>query len=139
MAFQGNPKYYRIIEGIRDFEQMPWLATRYAKDMAPGDGVLIWKSGDNAGIYAVAEIIESLKIIISPPDIGYWIDTSRVGIKPCTKIRFTSKLLDKPLLKEALKLDAVLKTLTVIRQPNSTKYKVTQQQWLRVYELKSEG
>ncbi len=60
--FQGNPKYYRIINGIRDFEQMPWLATRYAKDMAPGDGVMIWKSGDKAGIYAIAEIIES------PPD-----------------------------------------------------------------------
>ncbi|MDZ8139052.1 MAG: EVE domain-containing protein [Nostoc sp. DedQUE04] len=42
--FQGNPKYYRIIDGIRDFEQMPWLTTRYAKDIAPGDGVLIWKS-----------------------------------------------------------------------------------------------
>ncbi|MEH2027048.1 hypothetical protein [Nostoc sp.] len=28
--FQGNFKYYRIIDGIRDFEQMPWLATRYA-------------------------------------------------------------------------------------------------------------
>lgn len=50
--FQGNPKYYRIIDGIRDFEQMPWLTTRYAKDMAPGDGVLIWKAGDKAGIYA---------------------------------------------------------------------------------------
>lgn len=52
--FQGNPKYYRIIDGIRDFEQMPWLTTRYAKDMAPGDGVLIWKAGDKAGIYAIA-------------------------------------------------------------------------------------
>ncbi|WP_199306625.1 hypothetical protein [Anabaena sphaerica] len=31
--FQGNPKYYRIIDGIRDFEQMPWLVTRYAKDI----------------------------------------------------------------------------------------------------------
>ncbi|WP_199339818.1 hypothetical protein [Nostoc sp. FACHB-892] len=36
--FQGNPKYYRIIDGIRDFEQMPWLTTRYANDMAPSDG-----------------------------------------------------------------------------------------------------
>jgi len=27
--FQGNPKYYRIIDGIRDFEQMPRLTTRY--------------------------------------------------------------------------------------------------------------
>ncbi len=51
--FQGSPKYYRIIDGIRDFEQMPWLATRYAKDMVPSDGVLIWKSGDKAGIYAI--------------------------------------------------------------------------------------
>ena len=24
--FQGNPKYYRVIDGIRDFEQMPWLS-----------------------------------------------------------------------------------------------------------------
>ncbi|MEA5595736.1 MAG: EVE domain-containing protein [Nostocales cyanobacterium 94392] len=134
--FQGNPKYYRIIEGIRDFEQMPWLTTRYALDMVPGDGVLIWKSGDKAGIYGIAEIIKSPELIKNPPDIGYWIDTSRIGTKPCAKIRFTSKLIDKPLLKEDLKLDPVLKTLTVIRQPNSTNYKVTQQEWLRVYELR---
>jgi hypothetical protein len=44
--FQGNPKYYHIIDGIREFEQMPWFATRYAKDMVAGDGVLIWKSGE---------------------------------------------------------------------------------------------
>jgi hypothetical protein len=45
--FQGNPKYYRIIDGIHGFEQMPWLATCYAKDMVVGDGVLrkeIWGS-----------------------------------------------------------------------------------------------
>ncbi len=52
--FQGNPKYYRVIDAIRDFEQMLWLVTRYGKDMAPGDGVLVWKSGDKAGIYAIA-------------------------------------------------------------------------------------
>lgn len=134
--FQGNPKYYRIIDGIRDFEQMPWLATRYAKDMAAGDGVLIWKSGEQSGIYAIAEIIEPPKIIASPPDIGYWIDTSRVGVKPCARIRFTSKLLEKPLLRENLKQDPVLKNLIVIRQPNATNYKITQQEWQRVHELR---
>lgn len=35
--FQRNPNYCRIIDDIRDFEQMPWLATRYAKDMVAGD------------------------------------------------------------------------------------------------------
>ncbi|OYD95135.1 hypothetical protein CDG77_10405 [Nostoc sp. 'Peltigera membranacea cyanobiont' 213] len=32
---------------------------------------------------ASAEIIEAPKIITSRPDIGYWIDSSRVGVKPC--------------------------------------------------------
>jgi len=52
--FQSNPKYYRIMDGIRDFEQMLWSVTRYAKDMVSGDGVLIWVSGEQAGIYAIA-------------------------------------------------------------------------------------
>ncbi|MBE8968309.1 hypothetical protein IQ277_19415 [Nostocales cyanobacterium LEGE 12452] len=29
-----------IIDDIGDFQQMPWLTTRYAKDISPGDGVL---------------------------------------------------------------------------------------------------
>ncbi|MEH1997099.1 EVE domain-containing protein [Nostoc sp.] len=116
---------------------MLWLVTRYAKDMVAGDGVLIWKSGDKAGIYAIAEIIEPPKIIVNPPDIGYWIDTARIGVKPCAKIRFTSKLLEKPLLRENLKQDPVLKNISVIRQPNATNYKITQQEWQRVHELKA--
>jgi hypothetical protein len=31
----------------------------------------------------IAEIIEAPKIITSRPDIGYWIDSSRIGVKPC--------------------------------------------------------
>ena len=57
----------------------------------------------NRLLTAIAEIIEPPKIITSPPEIGYWIDTSRIGVKPCAKIRFTSKLLEKPLLRENLK------------------------------------
>ena len=53
--FQSSPKYYYVLDAIRNFEQMLWLVTRYGKDMAPGDGVLIWKSGDKAGIYAITD------------------------------------------------------------------------------------
>ena len=104
--------------------------------MVLGDGVLIWKSGDKAGIYAIAEIIESSKNIENPTDIGYWIDTSRAMNRTYSKIRFTSKLLEKPLLRENLKQDPVLKNLIVIRQPNATNYKVTQEEWQRVHELR---
>ncbi|WP_193200612.1 hypothetical protein [Nostoc sp. MG11] len=53
-----------------------------------------------------------------------------------SKIHFTSKLRELSLLREDLKLDPVLKTLMVIRQPNATNYKVTQQEWQRVHELR---
>ena len=134
--FQGNPKYYRVLDAIRDFAQMPWLITRYAKDMQPGDGVLIWISGANAGVYAMAEILEQPKLIKDLPDIGYWIDKSRIGQKPHAIIRFTDKMLDRPLLRSALLQDPVLKSLIVLRQPNSTNFKVTPDEWKRVYELK---
>lgn len=56
--FQGNPKYFRVLEAIRDFEQMYWTITRYAKEIAVGDGVLLWVAGEHAGVYAIAEVIE---------------------------------------------------------------------------------
>lgn len=72
--FQGNSKYYKVIDAIRDFEQMPWLVTRLGNQMAPGDEVLIWISGTNAGIYAIAEIVEPPKITLfchSPKTLAF--------------------------------------------------------------------
>ncbi len=37
--------------------------TRYAKDVAPGDGVLVWVSGKEAGIYALAEVTEPAQVL----------------------------------------------------------------------------
>lgn len=137
--FQGNPKYYRIVDGIRDFTQMPWLVTRYAKEMQPGDGVLVWMAGPEAGVYAIAEIIDTPKPMPEPPDIGYWLDKSRLGEKPYATLRFTDKLLERPLLRSDLKQDPVLKSLTVLRQPNATNFKVTAAEWQQVYELRREA
>lgn len=136
--FQGNPKYYRVIDGIRDFEQMPWLVTRYAKDIAPGDGVLVWVSGKEAGIYALAEVTEPAQVLSQLPDRKYWTDASRAVDKAQATIRFTSKLLERPLLKTNLLQDPSLKNLLVIRAPNATNFKVTPEQWQRVRELLKE-
>lgn len=37
---------------------MPWLVTRYDKNIALGDGVLVWVSEKKAGIYAITEVTE---------------------------------------------------------------------------------
>ncbi|MEH2236442.1 hypothetical protein [Nostoc sp.] len=45
-------------------------------------------------------------------------------------------VLEKPLLWANLKQHSLLKTLAVIRQPNPTNYKITQQEWQRVHQLR---
>lgn len=135
--FQGNPKYYRIIDAIRELEQMPWLVTRYGQSIAAGDGVLVWIAGAEAGIYAIAEVIEPPKLLEKLPDEKYWITPKNAKRdKPRAMIHFRRKLLGQPLRRYELKTDQVLKDLLVIRAPNSTNFRVTPQQWERVYQLK---
>jgi predicted RNA-binding protein with PUA-like domain len=135
--FQGNPKYYRFLDAIKELEEMPWLVTRYTQEINVGDGVLVWMSGENAGIYAVAEIIESPQVLTELPHSEYWIEKSRFREdKPHVKIRFIRKLIGQPLRRFELKYDRILKNLLVIRVPNSTNFKVTPEEWERVYELK---
>jgi EVE domain len=135
--FQGNPKYYRLLEAIAQLDEIPWLVTRYNKEIQVGDGVLVWIAGEQAGIYAIAEIIEPPQIPIEISDLDYWIaiDNAKKD-KPHVKLRFLRKLLGQPLRRNEIKYDPILKDLLVIRAPNSTNFKVTTQQWERVYQLK---
>ncbi|TAE58762.1 MAG: EVE domain-containing protein [Nostocales cyanobacterium] len=133
--FQGNPKYYQVFKAIQDFDEMPWLVTRYGKDIFPGDGVIIWISGTQAGIYALAEVTQTAKFLTEIPDKKYWSDPTRALGKQQAMIRFTHKLIESPLLKTALQQDPVLKNLLVIRAPNSTNFKVSAEEWLKVQEL----
>ena len=135
--FQGNPNFYRLLDAIRDLDEMFWLVTRYAKQIQVGDGVLIWMSGQDAGIYAVAEVIEPPQILTELPEAEYWLDSDRFRQdKPHVKIRFLRKLLGQPLRRFELKYDQILRDLLVIRVPNSTNFKVTAEQWQRVYQFK---
>jgi hypothetical protein len=73
------------------------------------------------------------------PDKKYWIDKTRLGSKPQAMLRFTQKWLEKPLLRDELKKDFILKDLVVIRAPSATNFKVTPQEWERVKGLKPIG
>ena len=133
--FQGNPKYYRVLEAIKELEAIPWLVTRYANDIAPGDGVIIWLSGSQGGIYATAEVVEPAQFLTEIPDKKYWVDSTRALGKQQAIIRFTNKFLESPLLKNQLQEDSVLKNLLVLRAPNSTNFKVSLEEWEQVQKL----
>jgi len=133
--FQGNPKYYRVLEAIKELEAIPWLVTRYANNIAPGDGVIIWLSGSQGGIYATAEVVEPAQFLTEIPDKKYWVDSTRALGKQQAIIKFTNKFVESPLLKNQLQEDSVLKNLLVLRAPNSTNFKVSSEEWEQVQKL----
>ncbi|MGL4618652.1 EVE domain-containing protein [Chroococcidiopsis sp.] len=133
--FQGNPKYYRILDAIRELETIPWRVTRYSKDIAVGDGVLVWMAGEKAGIYAIAEVAEPVQALTELPDKDYWLDPSKAGSKLHVKVRCLRRLLGQPLRRSELLYDRVLSNLPVIRAPGIN-YKITLEEWQRVHQLK---
>ncbi|AIE73737.1 MULTISPECIES: EVE domain-containing protein [unclassified Synechocystis] len=135
--FQGNPKYYRILQAIEEQEQLPWLVTRYGKEIKVGDRALVWMAGPEAGIYAIAEVTKPPEIHGELLDKQYWLVPDQAKLdKPRVQLTFLRKLLGQPLRRHELKQDQILRDLSVIRAPNSTNFRVTEEQWQRVYGLK---
>lgn len=133
--FQANPKYSQILEAIQKLDRIYWLVTRYNKEIATGDQVLIWIAGKQAGIYALAEILEAPQFMDEPPDIDIWTMPVRAKARFYALVTFQQKLLDAPLLKSALLYDRILYELEVIRRPHNSNFRVSQAQWHRVISL----
>lgn len=136
--FQANPKYSRIVTSIRELPVLYWLVTRYTHEIATDDRVLIWIAGKQAGIYAIARVLEPPQFLDRPPDLEYWTTPMRAMGRFYAPVELTQKLLDAPLLKSWLHHDPVLRQLQVLQTPQSTNFRVTEDQWQRVQFLLDE-
>lgn len=55
--FQANPKYYDIESALKQLPEQTWLTSQSHKQIQVGDTAYIWKSGQSAGIIAVASVL----------------------------------------------------------------------------------
>src|SRR4029077_18789407 len=55
--FQANPKYYDIGSALKQLSEQTWLVPQSHKQIQVGDTAYIWRSGQNAGIIAVASVL----------------------------------------------------------------------------------
>jgi uncharacterized caspase-like protein len=136
--FQGSPKHYRMLDAIRDLEEIPWPLKRYQNRISVGDEALIWVAGKNSGIYALGKIIKPVEDFKEVTDIDYWIDTNlleRLRTEAGPVIRFTHKLLNQPLLRDNVLKDSILKNLPIFRFRQGSIFEITPEHWQRVYEL----
>jgi hypothetical protein len=129
--FQGNPQRF---EGMAEHlataqpgDVGRWSVSRYADEMQAGDLLLLWISGPEAGIYALGELVH-IPYLAEENDFGdTFVDYRYLDV------------LDPPLRREDLRQHPVLQDLGVLRFPQGTNYRVTEEQWLALEPLLDRG
>lgn len=102
--FQANPGKYDIHTSLRREAEELWNCNQHFRRIKAGDRVLIWISGEDAGVYAVGTILTDPDLKPDTPrGQGYWTDP-RNGRqeRPRVRVRYDEILLDRPLLKDYL-------------------------------------
>jgi hypothetical protein len=128
--FQANPDIYDILAEINnpDYIDGTWLVSRYQKEIKNGDIGLIWKSGDNPGIYAIIDIISDPEILIDD-DETYWKDKEEART-PHLRVNYRYSLkFEVPLFEEEIKTIDGLKDLSILHFHQATNFRVTLDEW----------
>jgi ABC transporter substrate binding protein/EVE domain len=138
--FQGNPDYFDasgyLASGPNRFV---WLVTRYADMMRSGDRVFIYRTGDEAGIIAEAEIVGGPEPRPETPDaVAYWRQDSveATEIVPRALLRLVRVAAGREILRrDWLREDPVLRELPNLKMAAGTNYPIKPTQAERLMAL----
>jgi hypothetical protein len=138
--FQANPRYYNLAEQVQTLQpgsDDTWTVTRYRGEMRPGDRVLLWQAGQDAGIYAIAELTGTpAEHTYKPDETPSWVGAS--GDQPTTEwrvaLRYT-QILSEPIRKATLLEHPILQKILVLRAPTGTNFAVSGEEWDALQEI----
>ncbi|MDP2812329.1 MAG: EVE domain-containing protein [bacterium] len=142
--FQATPKRFNIIKALNnpEYDWDFWSIRQHKSEIKKDDLALIWVSGQDSGIYAVAGIIcDPYKTgEINPITDEYFIDEKELAdatnpniLK--VKIKYSGKFVDAPLLKSRLNAVKGLENLSIIQMPRGTNFLVTRNEWKIISNL----
>ena len=104
--FQANPKKYTLLDALADAntEEDVWQVTRYKKEIRSGHIGLIWKCGEEKGIYAIVDVTSNVQPLPESPQVArYWIkDEDRNLIIDRVRIHRSLNIRNTPILEEEL-------------------------------------
>ncbi len=129
--FQGNPNKYHLENSLRDEQEEWWNLNQHAKSVRAGDRVLIWISGDHAGIYAIGSVLTAPEVRPdSTTGIGYWYNPAEgLAAKARVRVRYERRLLSNPLRRAYLQADPDLWDMTILHMPRATIFAVSEAEW----------
>lgn len=133
-VFQGSPKVYRLVDALNANVIQSFSVTKYKSQIKEGDKIILWLTGDNAGVYAIAEATSDVEIIDENEiEYDYYIEKPEKKSSSRVEVRILHNLADKPLLKKEILLIPELKDLNQGRQ--GTNFKATELQYKTILNL----
>lgn len=138
-VFQGNPNRYDILNALNDKEignTIHWLVKQNKNKIHKGHLVLIWMSGKESGIYAIARVeCEPTLLKEKEPERKYWIDDEESIVENRVRLSIIKRLVNKPILKEDLLKIPELSKLSILRQFQGTNFPVRDSEWKILCQL----
>jgi hypothetical protein len=133
-VFQGNPKFYNIIDSLREGALKTWSVAAHKDKIQKGDKVILWVTGDNAGCYALCKVISEIsKRQDDPLEKKFYVDKSENIELERVEIEIEYNLFDRPVLKDSLKN---FPEFTDFKGGNQgTNFTATKQQYQKILEM----
>jgi len=127
-VFQGNPRHWRIddflgdVRGGRVDPRVPWLVTRYARRIAEGDRVYLWRAGAEAGVVALARVVGAPRSRPDDKTEYRTADSERFVGDRMRAILEVDALLDTSLSRSGLRSDPLFEDMAILRFPYATNF-----------------
>jgi hypothetical protein len=121
--FQSVPERYDLRTKLRQHEKDTWYASRYRKDMRPGDFVFFWMGGDESfrGLYGWGRIHSY------PYTRAGW-DTH--GVDVIYEVRF-----EKVIFARLIRNDSTLARMLIFRAPQATNFLLSSEESTKLVRL----
>ncbi len=131
--FQANPKYFDLTDRLLKAhvgDEDSWTVTSYREEMRPGDTVLLWLAGAQAGIYAVGELTGQPLLRTYEEDIPAWLDSEDGEPTSAWSVPFRyTQILQTPVLKATLTGHPVLRDMLILKTPNRANFRISRIEW----------
>lgn len=137
--FQANPQYFDLADAtnVREIQagsNDSWAVMRYGEEMQPGDSVVLWQSGDRAGIYALGFLTSepyARDVDATEEEIK---ERPYLEAKKWVNLQYT-QILEPPVLRDEVKKHPVLSDIQVMQFPRGTNFRLTTEEWEAVEKL----
>jgi len=134
-VFQANPKYYDTELALKAGVLKTWRVSQFKKEIKTGDKVILWITGDKAGIYALATVNSEVhKINDVPEEIEFYIDKTDMDKEvDGVELELEYNLANSPIFKDNILTHPILKGLK--QGIRGTNLKATEKEYNEILKL----